>query len=120
MIQRSLRKFSTKVQLLAVSLAVFGAVAFAAVPAHAATTTYSCGTYSSGSYSTGGGCASSTTGGNSSGSGVGAPNTGFAKLMEPANLMAVFGSLALLIIGIVVMLKSRGRKKQNVGFGPRG
>jgi hypothetical protein len=33
--------------------------------------------------------------------------------------MAILGSLALLAAGVIVMLKSRSRKKQNVSFTSR-
>jgi hypothetical protein len=39
--------------------------------------------------------------------------------MEPANLAAVIGSLALIIAGIVVVLRSRSRKRQDVSFTSR-
>lgn len=85
-------------------------------PSVSAAATYSCGTYSSGAYSANNSCnASSGTGTGT----VGAPNTGFAKLMEPANLAVILGSLALLIAGIVIMLKSRSRKKADVSFTTR-
>jgi len=122
MIQTSLRKFGSKWRALAVAVALVSALSLTFVPsneAYAASATYSCGTYSAGSYSTGGGCATSTPGNSGGGSGVGAPNTGFAKLMEPTNLMAILGSLALLATGVIVMLKSRSRKKQNVSFTSR-
>lgn len=122
MIQASLRKFGNTWRNFAVAVAVVGALSFTLVPSnttYAASATYSCGTYSAGSYSTGGGCATSSPGNTGGGSGVGAPNTGFAKLMEPTNLMAILGSLALLAAGVIIMLKSKGRKKQDVSFHSR-
>lgn len=116
MILRSIKKLGMNVRALAASLVLLGAVIGVSLPAPSAyaAATYSCGTYSSGAYSANDTCGSATSG---SGTGtVGAPNTGFAKLMEPANLMAILGSLALLIAGVIVILKSRGRKKQDVSF----
>lgn len=122
MIQVGLRKFGSKWRALAVAVALVSVLSFTLAPsnvAYAASATYSCGTYSAGSYSTGGGCATSNPGNTGGGSGVGAPNTGFAKLMEPINLMAILGSLALLAAGVIIMLKSRNRKKQDISFHSR-
>jgi hypothetical protein len=112
MIQKVVRQFNGKWKLLAISAALLGVGASVALPAPSAyaAATYSCGSYSSGAYSANTSCGTSTNGG------VGAPNTGFAKLMEPANLAAILGSLALLIAGIIIMLKSRSRKRQNISF----
>jgi len=122
MILKRIREMNKKWQMLTLSISLFAFVAGAALPAPsaAAAATYSCGTYSSGAYSSNSACNASTGGGTSTGgSGVGAPNTGFAKLMEPTNLLAIIASLALLIAGIVVILKSRSRKKQDVSFTSR-
>jgi uncharacterized membrane protein len=123
MILKRIREMNKKWQMLALSISLFAFVAGAALPAPSASAaaTYSCGTYSSGAYSSNSTCGTSTGGGGTStgGSGVGAPNTGFAKLMEPTNLLAVIASLALLVTGIVVILKSRSSKKQDVSFTSR-
>ena len=113
MIQKVVRKFNGKWKLLAVSAALLGFGASVALPAPSAyaAATYSCGSYNSGAYSANTSCGEATNGG-----GVGAPNTGFAKLMEPMNFAAIIGSLLLLIAGIVIMLKSRSRKKPNISF----
>jgi uncharacterized membrane protein len=118
MILRSIKKLGTNIRTLAASLVLLGAVIGASLPAPSAyaAATYSCGTYSSGAYSANDTCGSATSGSGTGTGTVGAPNTGFAKLMEPANLMAILGSLALLIAGVIVMLKSRGRKKHDVSF----
>jgi hypothetical protein len=113
MIKRSIDKFRvTMWQSIVVGLALFAVIACTAIPAqtsYAATTgSYSCGAYGQGSYSAGGSCAGST---------VGAPNTGFgAKLLEPANLATIIGSLLLLTVGVGILLKVRSRKKQDVAF----
>jgi uncharacterized membrane protein len=114
MILRSIKKFGISIRALAASLVLLGVVIGVSLPAPSAyaAATYSCGTYSSGAYSANNACGS-TTGGTGT---VGAPNTGFAKLMEPANLMAILGSLALLVAGVIIILKSRSRKKQDVSF----
>jgi uncharacterized membrane protein len=113
MIRKAIQQLNGRWKVLAIAVAFVGLSASVALPAPSAlaAATYSCGSYSSGAYSANTACGTSTSGG-----GVGAPNTGFAKLMEPANLAAILGSLALLIAGIIVMLKSRSRKRQNVSF----
>ena len=108
-----------KWRMLALSAALVGFGASVALPAPSAlAAAYSCGSYSSGTYSSSSTCADDTSGGgtNTGGNtdGVGAPNTGFARLMEPANLTAIVGSLALIIAGIVLMLRSR--KKRSASF----
>ena len=105
-------------QLAAITVLVsFIAGGMLPAPQASAAATYSCGTYSSGAYSNNTSC-NTSSGGSTTGNGgtVGAPNTGFAKLMEPANLAAVIGSLALVAAGVVVMLKSRNRKKHGRSF----
>ena len=117
MIAKSIRRLSRYWQVGTVSALLLGLVAGISLPAPSAyaAATYSCGTYSSGAYSANTACGSETgTGGT-----VGAPNTGFAKLMEPANLAAILGSLALLVAGIIIMLKSRSRKRQHISLGDR-
>lgn len=70
---------------------------------------YSCGTYGSGNYSY-------TAGAADCGSTVGAPNTGFAtKLTQPSSLIAIIGSLVLIVAGIALLFKTR-HKKQSIGF----
>ena len=122
MIIASFRGISKRWQALAMSLSLLAFVAGAVLPAPTASAaaTYSCGTYSSGSYSSNSACGASTGGGGTTTDpGVGTPNTGFAKLMEPTNLVAILASLALLVAGIAVILKSRSRKKQDVSFTSR-
>lgn len=113
------RIFNGKWRMLALSAALVGFGASVALPAPSAlAAAYSCGSYSSGAYSSSSTCADDTSGGgtNTGGNtdGVGTPNTGFARLMEPANLTAIVGSLALIIAGIVLMLRSR--KKRSASF----
>jgi hypothetical protein len=122
MILKHIREMNKKMRFVVMSMALFASVIGTTLPAPiaAAAATYSCGTYSSGAYSSNSACNAAAGGGtNTGGSGVGAPNTGFAKLMEPTNLMAVIASLALLVAGVVVILKSRSRKKQDVSFTSR-
>jgi uncharacterized membrane protein len=122
MTQRNLRNFGSKWRMLAAALALVGTLSFTVVPSQsalAAGATYSCGTYSAGAYSTGGSSCATNPGNTGGGSGVGAPNTGFAVLMQPANLMAILGSLALLVAGIIIMIKSRSRKKHSLTFDSR-
>jgi uncharacterized membrane protein len=116
MILKSVRRLGANLRMVAASMVLLSVIIGASLPAPSASAaaTYSCGTYSSGAYSANSACGSATSG---SGTGtVGAPNTGFAKLMEPANLAAVLGSLVLLVAGIVIMLKSRGHKRQPTSF----
>lgn len=90
-------------------LILLGTPALTTSSAGAADATYPCGTYSAGAYSNNQNC-------DGSGTTVTPPNTGFAKLTEPANLAAIIASLILLLVGIALIIKSRSRKKQNVGF----
>lgn len=115
------RIFNGKWRMLALSAALVGFGASVALPAPSAlAAAYSCGSYSSGAYSSSSTCADDTSGGgtNTGGNtdGVGTPNTGFARLMEPTNLAAIIGSLALIVAGIIIMIRSRNRKKQNASF----
>lgn len=115
MVLKSVREIKKKWQTVAISL-VFLFTAGVSLPApSAAAAAYSCGSYSSGAYSENAVCA---TGEDSGEAAPGAPNTGFAKLMEPANLAAILGSLALLVAGIIILLKSR-HKKQDISFTSR-
>ena len=83
----------------------FTTPSFAALP----TASYSCGSYGSGNYSY-------TAGAADCGAVPSAPNTGFAqKLTQPSSLIAIIGSLLLILTGIVVLFKLR-RKKQSIGF----
>jgi hypothetical protein len=116
--QAIIRNLKRKWQLFALSAALVGFGVATALPASSAlAAAYSCGTYSSGTYSSASSCngtapgGGTNTGGNTDG--VGAPNTGFAKLMEPANLAAIIGSLVLIAAGIAVILKSRRSKKHS-------
>src|SRR5689334_6914724 len=124
MILKKTIRFGERLKLLAAGMALLSVVAgisFGVTPVSAAAT-YSCGTYSSGAYSNNSSCAASSggSGANNSNDTVGTPNTGFnaslAKLTEPANLAAVLGSLALLIAGVVIIVRSRRSKKQGIPF----
>jgi len=128
MIQKSLRTLTKLQKSIAAGIAVFGLIVgiSLAVPtpaAFAADATYSCGTYGSGSYNDNTNCAGATSGGTTSGTDganvPGAPNTGFAKLMQPQNLTAVIGSLVILAFGIGMIIRARSHKKQNVSFDER-
>ena len=115
------RIFNGKWRMLALSAALVGFGASVALPAQSAlAAAYSCGSYSSGAYSSSNTCADDTSGGGTgtggSTDGVGAPNTGFARLMEPTNLMAVLGSLALIVAGILIVVKSRRNKKHGTSL----
>jgi hypothetical protein len=113
--------FNGKWRMLALGMALVGFGASVALPAPSAlAAAYSCGSYSSGSYSSSSTCTDDTSGGGTdtggTTDGVGAPNTGFARLMEPTNLAAIIGSLTLIVAGIIIMIRSRNRKKQNASF----
>lgn len=118
--QAAVRIFNGKWRVLALCVMLVGFCASVALPAPSALAAgYSCGSYSSGSYSSSSTCADTSGGGTNAGGatdGLGAPNTGFARLMEPANLAAIIGSLALIVAGIIVIVRSRSRKKQSVSF----
>jgi hypothetical protein len=120
MIAKSIRGLSRYWQAGTIGALLLGLVAGISLPAPSAyaAATYSCGTYSSGAYSANTACGE-PTGGSGTGGTVGAPNTGFAKLMEPANLMAIIGSLALLGAGIAIIIKSRGRKRHSISLDGR-
>lgn len=103
--------------LLVVATLVIG-VSFSAAPSVAAQdASYSCGTYGGGNYSqtnctadSGGG--SSSTGSNSASSSVKPPNTGFAALTQPANLLALVVSLLLIALGIGLIIRLYRRRTQ--------
>ena len=118
MVLKSVREIKKKWRTVAAGL-VFLFVAGISLPAPSvAAAAYSCGSYSSGAYSENATCATSGGGSGTSDpvTAPGAPNTGVAKLMEPANLAAIIGSLALIIAGVIIVIKSRRSKKQNVSF----
>jgi len=108
MIQNSCRALRSKinyVKIFLASLLFICGVSLASPVMHvsaASTHEYSCGTYSAGSYSNGGGCPDD-------GSGIKPPDTGFAKLMQPSNLLAIIGSLLLLGVGVGIVVKLRKR-----------
>lgn len=119
--QVAARIFNDKLRILALSAALVGFGASVALPAPSAlAAAYSCGSYSSGAYSSSSACADDTPGGgtNTGGNtdGVGTPNTGFARLMEPTNLTAIIGSLALIVAGIALILRSKSRRKRSASF----
>lgn len=91
-------------------LAAFVATASIATPSFAAVpASYSCGSYGSGNYSY-------TAGAADCGATPGAPNTGFAqRLMQPSSIIAIVGSILLIIAGIVLVFKAR-RKKAAISF----
>jgi hypothetical protein len=111
MIKQKLQTLFNKGSMVVIGLLLAGFVAISTLSAttYAADATYSCGSYGHGAYSNNA-C---------NGGAVGAPNTGFAKLMQPSNLIAIIGSLILLGGGITLILKARSRKKQNVAFAQR-
>ncbi len=108
-------------RMIVASMALLSVVASTSLPTSSASAaaTYSCGTYSSGAYSANTACGGTTSGSGTGTGTVGAPNTGFAKLMEPVNLTAILGSSALLIAGIAIMLKSRSHKRRPASFDSR-
>ncbi len=69
--------------------------------------TYSCGTYGGGSYSQNG-CSGQTSNGTTT---IKPPDTGFAKLMHPTNLLALLGFLAIIALGIGIIFKLRHQKQ---------
>jgi hypothetical protein len=98
------QQFIQKWQRFALVAVICGVVFGATLPAadtYAASATYSCGTYGAGNYSTS----------NCTSAAVSAPNTGFAKLLEPTNIMAIIASLALLGIGIGIIVKARRKSR---------
>lgn len=60
---------------------------------------YSCGSYGAGNYSTGEACNSVT-----------APNTGFAKLAEPAIAIPLGLSILAIVVGIILLVKRRRKR----------
>lgn len=64
---------------------------------------YSCGTYGAGDYSTGNNCSENNN------ENVGAPNTGFAALMQPATAVPLGLSLLALIAGALLLVRRRKR-----------
>lgn len=73
--------------------------------ANAQTATYSCGSYGAGNYSTNGDACTT---------GVSAPNTGFAaKLTEPAVAIPLGLSLLALIVGILLLVSKRRKKRMS-------
>jgi hypothetical protein len=62
---------------------------------------YSCGTYGTGNYSTGNNCSNNNN--------VGAPNTGFTALMQPAVAVPIGLSLLALIAGVLLLVRRRKR-----------
>lgn len=100
---QKVKQFIQKWQRFALVAAVCGVVIGATLPATDtyAAASYSCGSYGAGNYST----SNCTTGA------VSAPNTGFAKLLEPTNIMAILASLALLGVGIAIIVKARRKSR---------
>lgn len=98
-----IKQFIQKWQRFALAATACGVIIGATVPAanSYAAATYSCGSYGAGNYSTS----------NCTSAAVGAPNTGFAKLLEPTNVMAIIASLALLGIGIGIIVKARRKSR---------
>lgn len=97
--------------LLLIAVFVLGVSLHTALPVAAQSATYSCGAYGGGNYSETECASGGATGGGTSQDSVKPPDTGFAKLMQPTNLIALIASILAILAGLGIIFHLRRQRQ---------